>query len=149
MPRNPDTHVYVSVPIRKDSTLLAHLKEEAQQARGHKRIQLGPYVATLLEERDRQLSGQGEGKAFWFSSYPASLSQLIEAAVHKAMISILPSLCASLPALATAAQTMPECVEESPEEAMEQEAAALAASLRNGGWGCDDEDQEREKKRKR
>lgn len=138
MPRNLDTHVYLSVPLPRDGLLLMHLKEEAQRARGHKRTQLGPYVASLLDERDRHLYGQGEDQACWFSSHPASLAQLIEAAVCKAMISVLPSLCTSL---STSAQVIPKQVEASSEETIEQEAAALAASLKNGGWGCDDENQ--------
>src|SRR5579859_7944670 len=131
MPRNLETYVYIPVPIRKDSSLLVHLKDEAQRARGHKHLQLGPYVAALLEERDRQLYSEGEDQALWFSSHPDSLAQLIEAAMQKALASILPSLCAALPALVTTAQTIPERVEESSEEMMEQEAAALAASLKN------------------
>src|SRR5579859_2397092 len=134
MPRNLDENIYLSVPIRKDSSLLAHLKDEAQRARGHKRIQMGPYVSSLLEERDHQLYGEGEGQALWFSSHPASLAQLIEVAVQKAIASILPSL----PLLTTQVQSLSELVEESEEETIEQEAAALAASLKNGGWGCDD-----------
>src|SRR5579859_7912842 len=123
MPRNLDENIYLSVPIRKDSSLLAHLKEEAQQARGHKRIQMGPYVSSLLEERDHQLYGKGEGQALWFSSHPASLAQLIEAAVQKALASVLPTLLASFSLTATPIQRGPEQVEESPEAAIEQEAA--------------------------
>src|SRR5579859_132747 len=127
MPRNLNNYVYLSVPIRKGSDLYQRLKDEAQQMGGNQRAQIGPYVAALLEDRDRQLYGDGKSQALWFLSHPTYLTSLMEGVVQKAMVAAFPSLLSALPNLATHVQPSSVRVEASPEEAIEMEAKALAA----------------------
>jgi hypothetical protein len=129
MPRSKD-FVYIPVPVHIDSQLYRHLKEEASRMVGKpkKQIPIGPYVAALLEDRDRALYGEEEQRGLWLSTSAHYLSSLIEATVQKVV--------SSLPVGSWQVSVKPsEVVEEASEEEQEAQAAAMVAS-----WGDDDDE---------
>lgn len=132
MPRNLDDFVYVPVPIRKNSQLYRHLKEEAARKAGDKggnkkQIPLGPHIADVLDDRDRAIYGEEGAHELYYSTSTPHLTALIEAAVQKVI--------ASLP-LGTSMPTQPiEVIQVSSEEEMDEEAARLASS-----WLSDDDE---------
>jgi hypothetical protein len=80
MGRNLEENVYIEVPFKKDSWVLARLKEEAAQAQNtRKRVAVGPFIAELLEKRYRD-------EAAWSMKVtPESLSEVVEKAVRTAL----------------------------------------------------------------
>lgn len=93
-----------------------------------KQIPIGPYVAALLEDRDRALYGEEEQRGLWLSTSAHYLSSLIEATVQKVV--------SSLPVGSWQVSVKPsEVVEEASEEEQEAQAAAMVAS-----WGDDDDE---------
>jgi hypothetical protein len=128
MGRNLDENVYIEVPFRKDSPVLARLKEEIVQAQtsSKKKLFLGPFIAELLVRRDEQLYGEGSGDE-WFKGMqvtPASLTEIVEQAVRSALVGVT---------LGVATSTVVQ-EEVSEQEIIEQEAAELADA-----WGGEDD----------
>lgn len=128
MPRSKD-YVYIPVPVLKGSQLYEHLRDEAARIVGDahkkKQIPIGPYVASLLEDRDRALYGHDESK-LWMSTSTPYLNSLIEATVQK-VVSTLPT--ATAPGSKPAEVSPVEVIHESSEEEIDAEAAAFA-----NGW---------------
>jgi hypothetical protein len=130
MPRSKD-FIYIPVPVRVDSQLYQHLKEEAAHTVGNpkKQIPLGPYVAALLEDRDRALYGEEGQHDLWYSTSHQYLSTLIEETVQKVV--------SSLPMGSWQVSVKPaEVIEEASAEEQDAQASAMAAS-----WGADDDDE--------
>lgn len=131
MPRSKD-YVYIPVPVRVDSQLYRHLKEEASRTIGNpkKQIPIGPYVAALLEDRDRALYGEEEQRGLWFSTNHHYLSALIEETVQKVV--------SSLPMGTWQVSVKPaETIEEASDDEQDAQAATLAAA-----WGDEDDDED-------
>jgi hypothetical protein len=83
MGRNLDENVYIEVPFRKDSRVLALLKEEARQAqKTRKKIAVGPFIAELLEKRYQDES------AWSIKVTPESITEVVEQAVRTALAGI-------------------------------------------------------------
>jgi hypothetical protein len=80
MGRNLEENVYIEVPFKKDSWVLARLKEEAAQAqKTRKRVAVGPFIAELLEKRYLDES------AWTIKVTPESLTEVVEEAVRTAL----------------------------------------------------------------
>ncbi|HEX2613986.1 MAG TPA: hypothetical protein VHL10_00715 [Nitrososphaera sp.] len=134
MPRNSKEFVYIPVPVRRGSRLQQNLRNEAARATGvpanHKQIAVGPYIADLLNDRDRGIYGpeedeEGERRDRWYSTSSRFLTSLIEQTVQKVLASLGP---VQMQAHVEPVKT--EVIEEAPDD-------ALAAA-----WGADDDDEE-------
>lgn len=119
MARDLEHNLYVQVPFRKDSPVLARLLAEAGGTARTKRIALGPYIAKLLEDR------YGEGGS-WALGSVQQVQAMIQTAVQEALSTV--SLTPAAPAVAEV--TMSE------QEIIAQEAEALLAALGDDDdWG--------------
>lgn len=68
MPYNYKDFEVVQVAFPRESSVLAHLREEAVRYKG--RVVVGPHILELLTDRDSHLYGtaEGQGKGIWFPS---------------------------------------------------------------------------------
>lgn len=117
MARDLEHNIYIPVPLRKDSPILARLKAEAGATAQTKRVALGPFIAELLASR----YGVSES-GLWALGSVQQVQAMIQEAVQQAL---------------SAVSLTPAVVEQevAEQELIEQEAAALADA-----WGEDDWD---------
>lgn len=84
MPRPSEEFVNVTVPLKKNGATLLHLRGESREAKGGKRDNLGPYLAELLDDRDRAIYG-GDSQGKWFASRMPLLQSIVKDAVKNAL----------------------------------------------------------------